>query len=81
MDVEMARYVERHLQRNGVKVELNADVNEIRQIADGFLEVQTASGGAYAADLVILGIGVRPENWLAKNTSLEIGALGVYARQ
>ncbi len=76
MDVEMARYVERHLQRNGVKVELNADVNEIRQIADGFLEVQTADGGAYAADLVILGIGVRPENWLAKNAGLEIGALG-----
>jgi NADPH-dependent 2,4-dienoyl-CoA reductase/sulfur reductase-like enzyme/rhodanese-related sulfurtransferase len=76
LDVEMARYVERHLGRNGVKLELNADVNGIEQHADGSLEVQTANGGAYAADLVVLGIGVRPENWLAKNAGLEIGALG-----
>ncbi len=76
LDVEMARYVERHLGRNGVKLELNADVNEIGQIAGGSLEVQTAAGETYAADLVVLGIGVRPENWLAKNAGLEIGALG-----
>jgi NADPH-dependent 2,4-dienoyl-CoA reductase/sulfur reductase-like enzyme len=76
MDVEMARYVERHLQKNGVRLELNADVNEIRQTADGSLEVQTALGEVYAADLVVLGIGVRPENWLAKNAGLEIGKLG-----
>ena len=76
MDVEMARYVERHLQRNGVRLELDADVNGIEQHADGSLEVQSADGGAYTADLVVLGIGVRPENWLAKNAGLEIGALG-----
>ena len=76
LDVEMARYVERHLGRNGVELELNADVNEIGQVADGSLEVRTAAGATYAADLVVLGIGVRPENWLAKNAGLEIGALG-----
>ena len=36
----------------------------------------TAAGQVYPADLVVLGIGVRPENWLAKNAGLEIGALG-----
>ncbi len=76
LDVEMARYVERHLGRNGVELALNADVNEIGQVADGSLEVRTAAGATYAADLVVLGIGVRPENWLAKNAGLEIGALG-----
>jgi NADPH-dependent 2,4-dienoyl-CoA reductase/sulfur reductase-like enzyme/rhodanese-related sulfurtransferase len=76
MDPEMARYVELHLEKHGVLVQLNADANEIRQHADGTLEVQTRSGQAFAANLVVLGIGVRPETWLAKNAGLEIGALG-----
>ncbi len=76
MDPEMARYVERHLARNGVHIELNADVNEIRPAVHGSLEVCTAAGQVVPADLVVLGIGVRPENWLAKNAGLTIGALG-----
>ena len=76
MDKEMARYVERHLEKNGIRLELNADVNELRQAAHGSLEVLTQAGQVYPADLVVLGIGVRPENWLAKNAGLEIGALG-----
>ncbi len=76
MDPEMARYVERHLARNGVRLELNADVNEIRPAAHGSLEVCTEAGQVIPADLVVLGIGVRPENWLARNAGLTIGALG-----
>jgi NADPH-dependent 2,4-dienoyl-CoA reductase/sulfur reductase-like enzyme/rhodanese-related sulfurtransferase len=42
----------------------------------GALEVLTADGNAYPADLVVLGIGVRPETWLAKDAGLAIGARG-----
>ena len=76
MDAEMACYVERHMAKNGVRIELNADANEIRQAAHGSLEVLTQAGQVFPADLVVLGIGVRPENWLAKSAGLEIGALG-----
>jgi NADPH-dependent 2,4-dienoyl-CoA reductase/sulfur reductase-like enzyme/rhodanese-related sulfurtransferase len=76
MDPEMARYVENHLAKNGVRVVLNANVSAFRQTAHGTLEVLTADDTVYPADLVVLGIGVRPENWLAKNAGLEIGALG-----
>jgi NADPH-dependent 2,4-dienoyl-CoA reductase/sulfur reductase-like enzyme/rhodanese-related sulfurtransferase len=76
MDPEMARYVENHLAKNGVRVVLSADVSAFRQTAYGALEVLTADDTVYPADLVVLGIGVRPENWLAKNAGLEIGALG-----
>ena len=76
MDPEMARYVERHLQKNGVQLELNADVSEFKQREDGTLEVLTQAGQVYPANLVVLGIGVRPENWLAKDAGLEIGELG-----
>ena len=76
LDQEMARFVERHLRRNGVRLELNADVNGFQQQDDGSLEVLTGSGQVYPADLVVLGIGVRPENWLAKKAGLEIGQMG-----
>ncbi|MBP8293911.1 MAG: FAD-dependent oxidoreductase [Caldilineaceae bacterium] len=76
MDEEMARYVARHVARNGVELVLNANVTEFKQAAHGALEVLTADGQVYPADLVIIGIGVRPENWLAKNAGLEIGSLG-----
>jgi NADPH-dependent 2,4-dienoyl-CoA reductase/sulfur reductase-like enzyme/rhodanese-related sulfurtransferase len=76
LDPEMARYVERHLAKNGVRLELNADVTEFRQTAQGSLEVLTLAGEVYPADLVVLGIGVRPENWLAKNAGLAIGERG-----
>jgi NADPH-dependent 2,4-dienoyl-CoA reductase/sulfur reductase-like enzyme/rhodanese-related sulfurtransferase len=76
MDPEMAHYVERHLTRHGVRIELDADACEIRPAAHGSLEVLTRSGRSYATDLVILGIGVRPETWLASEAGLAIGERG-----
>jgi NADPH-dependent 2,4-dienoyl-CoA reductase/sulfur reductase-like enzyme/rhodanese-related sulfurtransferase len=76
MDPEMARYVERHLEKNGIRLVLQADVSGFGQTAYGSLEVHTQAGQVYPADLVVLGIGVRPENWLAKKAGLEIGELG-----
>jgi NADPH-dependent 2,4-dienoyl-CoA reductase/sulfur reductase-like enzyme/rhodanese-related sulfurtransferase len=76
MDPEMARYVERHLEKHGVKLFLNADVCEFRQAAEGWLEIHTRAGQVVPADLVILGIGVRPESWLARDAGLEIGERG-----
>jgi NADPH-dependent 2,4-dienoyl-CoA reductase/sulfur reductase-like enzyme/rhodanese-related sulfurtransferase len=76
MDPEMARYVERHLEKNGVRLVLNADVSGFRQTAQGSLEVLAQPDQVYPADLVVLGIGVRPENWLAKSAGLEIGERG-----
>lgn len=76
IDPEMARYVERHMEKNAVRLVLNDGASGFQQAADGSLEVFTQSGQVYPADIVVLGIGVHPENWLAKNAGLEIGALG-----
>ena len=76
MDPEMAGYVERHLVKNGVNLVLNANVCEFRQTPQGALEVLTQEGQIVGADLVVLGIGVRPETWLAKQGGLEIGERG-----
>ena len=42
MDPEMARYVERYLAKNGVRLELNVDVSGFKQMAGGSLEVLDA---------------------------------------
>ncbi len=76
MDPEMARYVERHLEKHGVELVLDDGAAGFRRAADGSLEVLTASGQLFPADIAVLGIGVRPENWLAKEAGLEIGERG-----
>ena len=76
MDLEMARYVERHVARNGVKLALNENVTGFRQAAGSVLEVLTESGRAIPADIVVMGIGVRPEVALAKTAGVEIGERG-----
>ena len=76
MDPEMARYVERYMERHGVRLVLDDDVTGFQRPDGGSLEVLTKSGQKIAADIAVLGIGVRPENWLAKDAGLEIGELG-----
>ena len=76
LDPEMARHVERHLEKNGVRLVLDDGAASFTQAADGSLEVHTQSGKVFPADIVVLGIGVRPENWLAKDAGLEIGERG-----
>lgn len=76
LDREMARLVERSLVDHGVKLELSDGVAGFRQRDDSALEVLTESGKAHPADIVILAIGVRPENGLAKLAGLELGERG-----
>ena len=76
MDPEMARYVERHMEGNGVRIVLNDDATGFQQSADGSLMVLTKSGKEFPADIAVLGIGVRPESWLAKDAGLEMGERG-----
>ncbi len=76
MDGEMASYVERHLEKNGIQVKLGDGATAFKQVEDGSLEVHTESGKIYPADIIVLGIGVRPETWLAKDAALEIGERG-----
>ena len=76
LDPEMARLVERHLEKHGVRLALSDGVAGFKQAADGSLEVLTKSGKTHPADIVILAIGVRPETALAKMAGIEIGERG-----
>jgi len=76
LDREMARMVEGYLEKHGVNVVLKDGAAEFKQSPTGGLEVHAQSGAMYPADIVVLGIGVRPDTALAKQAGLEIGKLG-----
>jgi NADPH-dependent 2,4-dienoyl-CoA reductase/sulfur reductase-like enzyme/rhodanese-related sulfurtransferase len=76
LDREIAGLVEGHLTRHGVHLALSDGVAGFTQLDGGALEVQTKSGKAYPADIVILSLGVRPDTTLAKAAGLEIGERG-----
>ena len=76
VDPEVARLIEGHLGRHGVKLALNDGVTGFAQLDGGAIEVQTISGMKHPADIVILAIGVRPDTTLAETAGLEIGERG-----
>jgi NADPH-dependent 2,4-dienoyl-CoA reductase/sulfur reductase-like enzyme/rhodanese-related sulfurtransferase len=76
LDPEMVTPVHDRLTANGVQLRLGDGVTGFEQTSEGTLIVSTKSGEKHPADLVILGIGVRPETKLAKDAGLDIGDRG-----
>jgi NADPH-dependent 2,4-dienoyl-CoA reductase/sulfur reductase-like enzyme/peroxiredoxin family protein/TusA-related sulfurtransferase/rhodanese-related sulfurtransferase len=76
MDAEMVRAVEQELMDNGVQLRLGDGISGFSKSAEGAINAQLNSGQSISADMVILSIGVRPENQLAKDAGLELGARG-----
>ncbi len=73
LDPELAEAVRQRLVDKGVSVHLNDAVAAFERESSGKLVVTTRSGARISADLVVLGLGVRPEIKLAKQARLAIG--------
>ncbi len=74
-DKEMTTSIAAHLAAHGVEVILNNSAVSFTQ-ADQGLEVRLRSGRVLPARLVVVGIGVRPENKLAVAAGLAVGPRG-----
>lgn len=74
-DREMTTPIAEHLASKGVALLLNDSAESFTKTNEG-VSVRLKSGKLQPAQLVIIGIGVRPESTLAANAGLEIGARG-----
>jgi len=75
-DREMTVPIAEHLRASGVELFLADSATEFVRSSESGLTVRLKSGRELAADLVVLSVGVRPENSLATAAGLEIGPRG-----
>ncbi|MDR6879679.1 CoA-disulfide reductase [Bacillus sp. 3255] len=73
LDVEMVKPVERHLRHKGVQLIMQDGVLAVK---DSGKTVELQSGTRLATDLIILSVGVKPENRLAEDAGLALGVKG-----
>ncbi|MDX9864578.1 MAG: FAD-dependent oxidoreductase [Anaerolineaceae bacterium] len=76
LDYEMAAMVHQHLQFKQVRLALGDGLKSIGERNEGWLQVTLQSDRKVDAEMVILSIGVRPENQLARDAGLELGQRG-----
>jgi NADPH-dependent 2,4-dienoyl-CoA reductase/sulfur reductase-like enzyme/peroxiredoxin family protein/rhodanese-related sulfurtransferase/TusA-related sulfurtransferase len=76
IDYEMAALVHQHLTFKKIRLALGDGLKSIHDGSEGWLKVELSSGRSVDTEMVILSIGVRPENQLAKDAGLELGVRG-----
>jgi len=77
LDREMTTPIVATLRSHGVGLRLGDSAAAVTPVpGSGGVTVRLASGAEVVADLVILGVGVRPENRLAVEAGLEVGPRG-----
>ncbi|WP_378730906.1 FAD-dependent oxidoreductase [Nocardia brasiliensis] len=76
MDPDMGALVRDAMCGMGIKVFGNAEVTELRTDEQGRVSAVVTDGAEYPADVVVLGIGVRPDTELARAAGLPLGESG-----
>ncbi|MEU7325787.1 FAD-dependent oxidoreductase [Streptomyces griseoviridis] len=76
LDPDMGRLVHRAMTDLGITMVDDAEVTELLTDGDGRVREVVTADARYPADVVVLGIGVRPETSLAAAAGLPLGAHG-----
>ncbi|MEM9658627.1 MAG: FAD-dependent oxidoreductase, partial [Planctomycetota bacterium] len=74
-DSEMAAPIADHLKESGVTLHLSDAAERIAE-HEGRLQIHLRSGAHASADLVVMSVGVRPENQLAVDAGLDVAERG-----
>ncbi|WP_405477638.1 FAD-dependent oxidoreductase [Streptomyces sp. NBC_00009] len=76
LDPDMGRLVHESMTRMGITMVDDAEVTKILTGDDGRARAVATTSDEYPADVVVLGIGVRPESSLARAAGLPLGEHG-----
>ena len=76
MDADMAYRVQKELEKNHVKLQLNTIITKVIE-KDGYItELAISQGQTIKSDLVILAAGVTPNTSLIQSTTIQLGKSG-----
>ena len=75
VDCDMASFMHASFRSHGVQLLMNTGAKKMSVIGDKVL-LELTGGGQISADMVVLAVGVVPENTLAKKAGLELGIKG-----
>ena len=76
LDPDLGRQVHEAMEGMGIEVETDTPVEGFEAGDDGSVQAVHAGGRAFPADIVVLGIGVKPATSLAEDAGLPIGEHG-----
>ncbi|MEU0783780.1 FAD-dependent oxidoreductase [Streptomyces sp. NPDC006173] len=76
LDPDMGRLVHKAMEGLGITMVDDAEVTEVLTGDDGRVRAVVTEDAEYPADVVVLGIGVRPETALAREAGLPVGDHG-----
>ncbi|WP_371668579.1 FAD-dependent oxidoreductase [Streptomyces sp. NBC_00289] len=76
LDPDMGRLVHTAMEGLGITMVDDAEVTEVLTGEDGRVRAVVTEDAEYPADVVVLGIGVRPETTLARAAGLPLGSHG-----
>ena len=75
VDCDMASFIHANFRHHGVQLLLNTNTNKMSITGDK-VSLDLDNGSNISADMVVLAVGVTPENTLAKKIGLELGVKG-----
>ena len=75
VDEDMASFIHAKLRSKGVQILLNTNTNNM-EVSENKVALSFDNGGKIEADMVVFGVGVTPENVLAKKIGIDLGVKG-----